>query len=63
MSQASRRQRMIFTLAAIFAAIFFSLIFNGGQCERYEKKMERQRLMRDYLDSQRREEQLKKLDR
>jgi hypothetical protein len=39
------------------------LIMQGGQCARYEKKMERTKAMRDYIDSQRRQEQLKKLDR
>jgi len=47
----------------VFAAIFFLLIINGGMCERYERKMERQRLMREYIDSQRRLEQLDKLQR
>ena len=45
----------------VFASIFFLLLINGGQCERYERKMERQRMMREYLDSQRRLEQLEKI--
>lgn len=45
----------------VFAALFFLLIINGGMCERYERKMERQRLMREYIDSQRSLEQREKL--
>ena len=56
-----RRDRVVFTLAAVFAVIFTLLVMNSGQCERYERKMERQQLMRKYIDSVRHEEQLKKL--
>ena len=45
----------------VFASIFFLLLINGGQCERYEREMERQRLQREFLDSQRRLEQLEKI--
>ncbi len=50
-------------LVAMFSVVLVLLILNGGMCERYERKMERQRLMREYIDSQRSEEQLKKLHR
>jgi len=58
-----RRDRAVFTLAAVFAVIFTLLLLNSGQCERYEKKMQRQQLMKNYIDSVRHEEQLKKLER
>ena len=48
---------------AVFAVLFAFLVFSGGACERYERKMERQRLMREYLDSQRSEGQKKILER
>lgn len=41
-------------LGAIFGAVLIALVLNGGMCERYNRKMERQRLMREYLESQRR---------
>lgn len=37
-----------------FGAVLLMLVLNGGMCERYTKKMERQRQMREYFESQRR---------
>ena len=54
-------RKSIIGATVVFASIFFLLLINGGQCERYERKMERQRMMREYLDSQRRLEQLEKI--
>ena len=58
-----RRERnvVITSLTIIFIVVVMMLIANGGQCERYERKMLRQQLMREQIDSIRREEQLKKL--
>ncbi|MBU3699994.1 MAG: hypothetical protein FGM33_08310 [Candidatus Kapabacteria bacterium] len=41
-------------MGLVFGAVLIMLVLNGGMCERYERKMERQRQMRDYLESQRR---------
>lgn len=41
-------------MAVAFAVIFFALVANGGQCERYNKKMERQEQLRKYYESLRR---------
>ena len=40
-------------LGLLFGAALIIAVLNGGQCERYERKMERQKLMREYLDSMR----------
>lgn len=60
-----RRERnvVITSLTIIFIVVMMMLIGNGGQCERYERKMLRKQLMREQIDSLRREEQLKKLNR
>ena len=51
-----KRKRIIITaMTALFAIAMLFLVSRGGMCERYERKMERQRLMRDYLDSMRME--------
>lgn len=51
----ARRQNYVpAVLAAIFIVVFYVLIFNGGYCERYERKEQRRELMRQYLDSMRR---------
>lgn len=51
-----KRKRIIITvMTALFAIALLFLVSRGGMCERYERKMERQRLMRDYLDSMRME--------
>jgi CubicO group peptidase (beta-lactamase class C family) len=33
---------------------FLAMVLNGGMCERYNRKMERQKMMREYFESQRR---------
>ncbi len=40
-------------LGLVFGAALIIAVLNGGQCERYERKMERQKMMREYLDSMR----------
>lgn len=40
-------------LGLLFGASLLIAVLNGGQCERYERKMERQKMMREYLDSMR----------
>lgn len=42
-------------LGVTFGAALILAVLNGGQCERYERKMERQKMMRDYLDSMRKQ--------
>jgi hypothetical protein len=42
-------------LGVVFGAALILVVLNGGQCERYERKMERQKMMRDYLDSMRKQ--------
>jgi hypothetical protein len=56
-----RRKWVIPTLTVVFLAVFYLLVFNGGQCERYDRKMNRMQRMRHYYDSIRREEQLRKI--
>ena len=56
-------RRTVIGLTIVFSAIFFLLVINGGMCERYERKMERQRMMREYIDSQRSQEQREILNR
>ncbi|HBB26037.1 MAG TPA: hypothetical protein DCZ59_07190 [Bacteroidetes bacterium] len=41
-------------MGVAFGAVLLMLVLNGGMCERYNRKMERQRQMREYLESQRR---------
>ncbi|MFN4908083.1 MAG: hypothetical protein ACK475_09010 [Bacteroidota bacterium] len=41
-------------MGVVFGAVLLMLVLNGGMCERYNRKMERQRQMREYLESQRR---------
>jgi len=40
-------------LGLVFGTALIIAVLNGGQCERYERKMERQKMMREYLDSMR----------
>lgn len=41
-------------MALLFGIVLFVLVLNGGMCERYNRKMERQKMMREYFESQRR---------
>lgn len=41
-------------LGCVFGAILIGMVLNGGMCERYNRKMERQKMMREYFESQRR---------
>lgn len=41
-------------MALLFGIVLVVLVLNGGMCERYNRKMERQKLMREYFESQRR---------
>lgn len=40
-------------LGIVFGAVLIVMVLNGGMCERYERRMERQRMMQEYLDSMR----------
>lgn len=50
---ATKKQLIPVVLGLIFGAVLIALVLNGGMCERYNRKMERQRYMRQYLESQR----------
>ncbi|MFM8772208.1 MAG: hypothetical protein ACKOE4_09370 [Candidatus Kapaibacterium sp.] len=41
-------------MAVLFGTVLIVLVLNGGMCERYNRKMERQKMMREYFESQRR---------
>ena len=41
-------------MGVAFGVVLMILVLNGGMCERYNRKMERQRQMREYFESQRR---------
>lgn len=41
-------------MGVTFGVVLMILVLNGGMCERYNRKMERQRQMREYFESQRR---------
>lgn len=40
-------------LGVVFGTVLVIMVLRGGMCERYERKMETQRAMREYLNSQR----------
>jgi hypothetical protein len=40
-------------LGLVFGTVLVVLVLNGGMCERYERRMQRQKLMQEYLNSQR----------
>lgn len=40
-------------LGLVFGSVLIILILNGGMCERYERRMHRQQMMQQYLDSSR----------
>ncbi len=63
MTPERRRQVMPILLGFGFGIILIILVLNGGMCERYQRKMERQEMMRHYIDSVRSEEQRQKLNR
>ncbi len=52
-TKAQRMKWIPIILGIVFGAVLLVLVLNGGMCERYERKMQRQRMMRDQLDSMR----------
>lgn len=55
MTNKSKRNTWIpLVLGAVFGAVLITLVLNGGMCERYEKRMQRNKMMQEYLDSARR---------
>ncbi|MCX6139959.1 MAG: hypothetical protein NTX15_03885 [Candidatus Kapabacteria bacterium] len=46
-----RNEWIPIALGAVFGAVLLILVLNGGMCERYNKRMQRQQLMQDYLNS------------
>lgn len=62
MSTKENGKRILITVLTVaFGIVLLLLVSRGGMCERYERKMERQRLMRDYIDSMRMESDKKKM--
>ena len=51
--QDDRRSTITIVLGLVFGTILVVMVLQGGMCERYERRMQRQRLMQDYLNSQR----------
>jgi hypothetical protein len=41
-------------MGVVFGVVLMMLVLNGGMCERYNRKMQRQHQMREYFESQRR---------
>lgn len=62
MSVRQRSSSTVMIASLLFGIVLIALVVNGGMCQRYERKMQRQQLMRQYLDSQRAEEQKRFLD-
>lgn len=61
MTPERRRQVIPIALGLGFGIVLIILVLNGGMCERYQRKMERQEMLRHYIDSVRSEEQRQKL--
>lgn len=51
--QDDRRSAITIVLGLVFGTILVVMVLQGGMCERYERRMQRQRLMQEYLNSQR----------
>lgn len=51
--RSDKRSMITLILGLVFGTILVILVLNGGMCERYNKRMQRQRLMQEYLNSQR----------
>lgn len=43
--------RFVVIGTVLFAIAFFVVVFNGSTCERYNRRMERQQMMQQYLDT------------
>lgn len=53
-NESDRRSMITVVLGLVFGTVVVVLVFtNGGMCERYNKRMERQKLMKEYYNSQR----------
>ncbi len=54
MSEPKKRNEWIpIVLGIVFGSVLLLIVLNGGMCERYERRMQRQHMMQDYLDSMR----------
>jgi len=51
--RSNKRSVITLILGLIFGSILVVMVLNGGMCERYERRMQRQKLMQEYLNSQR----------
>lgn len=57
-----KSKRTVITVMTIsFAVAMLFLFSRGGTCERYERKMEQQKAMRNYIDSMRMEKDRKQI--
>lgn len=63
MTPERKRQVIPVVLGLVFGVVLLILVINGGMCERYERKMQRQQMMRHYIDSVRSAEQREKLEK
>lgn len=48
-----RKSVITMVLGLVFGTVLVIMVLNGGMCERYERRMQRQKLMQEYLNSQR----------
>lgn len=48
-----RRSMRTIVLGLVFGTVLVVMVLRGGMCERYERQMETQRAMKEYLNSQR----------
>lgn len=51
--QLDTRSKITIALGLVFGTVLVIMVLNGGMCERYERRMHRQKLMQDYYNSQR----------
>ena len=59
-AEAKSKRAVITVMTISFTAAMLFMISRGGTCERYERKMNQQQQMRNYIDSMRMESDKKK---
>jgi len=50
-SERQKVNRFVIAASVVFAIVFFTLVFNGSTCERYNRRMEKEHMMQQYYDS------------